>query len=117
LVKIKFAVPNKNSTEDQWNEVYNKLGRPESAEKYELNIKSEVVPIEPAAIKQFAENAHKLGLNTKQAQGVLEFYKNNMEGLAKQEKIRLKLLKLKLNKSLDKSGVEILKLTLKELVH
>jgi hypothetical protein len=85
----KVAVPNKNSTEDQWNEVYNKLGRPESAEKYELNIKSEVVPIEPAAIKQFAENAHKLGLNTKQAQGVLEFYKNNMEGLVKQEKITI----------------------------
>jgi hypothetical protein len=25
----KVAVPNKNSTEDQWNEVYSKLGRPE----------------------------------------------------------------------------------------
>ncbi len=28
----KVAVPNKNSTEDQWNEVYSKLGRPESAD-------------------------------------------------------------------------------------
>ena len=74
--KDKVAVPNKNSTDDQWNEVYDKLGRPESADKYTLNAKSEVVPIDEQAIKQFAENAHQLGLNNKQAQGILEFYKN-----------------------------------------
>lgn len=85
--KDKVAVPNKNSTEDQWNEVYDKLGRPESADKYSLNAKSEVVPIDDNAIKQFAENAHQLGLNNKQAQGILEFYKNNMEGTAQQSKI------------------------------
>jgi hypothetical protein len=85
--KDKVAVPNKNSTDDQWNEVYDKLGRPESADKYTLNAKSEVVPIDEAAIKQFAENAHQLGLNNKQAQGILEFYKNNMEGMAKQAKV------------------------------
>ena len=85
--KDKVAVPNKNSTEDQWNEVYDKLGRPESAEKYSLNAKSEVVPIDENAIKQFAENAHQLGLNNKQAQGILEFYKNNMEGMAQQAKV------------------------------
>jgi len=85
--KDKVAVPNKNSTEDQWNEVYDKLGRPESADKYILNAKSEVVPIDENAIKQFAENAHQLGLNNKQAQGILEFYKNNMEGMAQQAKV------------------------------
>ena len=85
--KDKVAVPNKNSTEDQWNEVYDKLGRPESADKYILNAKSEVVPIDDNAIKQFAENAHQLGLNNKQAQGILEFYKNNMEGMAQQAKV------------------------------
>tara|TARA_B100000902_G_scaffold394210_1_gene450046 strand:- start:238 stop:1107 length:870 start_codon:yes stop_codon:yes gene_type:complete len=85
--KDKVAVPNKNSTDDQWNEVYDKLGRPESADKYSLNAKSEVVPIDESAIKQFAENAHQLGLNNKQAQGILEFYKNNMEGMAQQAKV------------------------------
>ena len=83
----KVAVPNENSTDDQWNEVYTKLGRPESADKYKLEAKSEVVPIDEGAIKQFAENAHKLGLNNKQAQGILEFYKNSMEGTAQQSKI------------------------------
>ena len=75
----KVAVPNKNSTEDQWNEVYSKLGRPESADKYALNIESEAVTMDEGAIKSFAEQSHKLGLNNTQAQGILEFYKNNME--------------------------------------
>lgn len=83
----KIAVPNNNSTEDQWNEVYAKLGRPESADKYKLDFKSESVPIDETAVKQFAENAHKLGLNNKQAQGILEFYKNNMEQSSKQMQI------------------------------
>ena len=83
----KVAVPNNNSTEDQWNEVYDKLGRPESADKYQLDVKSDIVPLDDGAIKQFAENAHQLGLNNKQAQGILEFYKNSMEGSAQQSKI------------------------------
>ena len=83
----KVDVPNQNSTDDHWNEVYDKLGRPESADKYKLEAKSEIVPIEETAVKQFAENAHKLGLNNKQAQGILEFYKNSMEQTAKQTQI------------------------------
>jgi hypothetical protein len=83
----KVAVPNENSTDDQWNEVYTKLGRPESADKYKLDINSEVAPIDEGAIKQFAENAHQLGLNNKQAQGILEYYKSIMEGSAQQSKI------------------------------
>ena len=83
----KVAIPNNNSTDDQWNEVYAKLGRPESADKYSLDVKSEIVNLDEGAIKSFAEQSHKLGLNNKQAQGILEFYKNNMEGTAQQSKI------------------------------
>jgi hypothetical protein len=83
----KVVIPTNNSTEEAWNEVYDKLGRPESAEKYSLDAKSEVVNLDETAIKSFAEQSHKLGLNNKQAQGILEFYKNNMEGTAQQAKI------------------------------
>ena len=83
----KLVIPNNNSTEEHWDEVYTKLGRPESADKYTLDAKSEVVNFDDNAIKSFAEQSHKLGLNNKQAQGILEFYKNNMEGNAQQEKI------------------------------
>ena len=83
----KVVIPTNNSTEDQWNEVYDKLGRPESAEKYSLDAKSKIVSLDENAVKQFAETSHKLGLNNKQAQGLLEFYKQNMEGTAQQAKI------------------------------
>ena len=83
----KVAVPNQNSTDDQWSEVYDKLGRPESPDKYKLDVKSEVVPLDDGTIKSFAENAHKLGLNNKQAQGILDYYKNSMEGSAQQAQI------------------------------
>jgi len=83
----KVVIPTNNSTEEAWNEVYDKLGRPESADKYTLDAKSEVINLDENAIKQFAEQSHKLGLNNKQAQGILEFYKNNMEGTAQQSKI------------------------------
>ena len=83
----KVAVPNENSTDDQWNEVYGKLGRPESADQYKLDAKSETIPFDEGAIKSFAENAHKLGLNNKQAQGILEYYKDSMEGSEQQSRI------------------------------
>jgi len=83
----KVVIPTNNSTEEHWDEVYAKLGRPESADKYTLDAKSEVVNLDETAIKSFAEQSHKLGLNNKQAQGILEFYKNNMEGMAQQAKV------------------------------
>ena len=83
----KVVIPTNNSTEEHWDEVYTKLGRPESADKYSLDAKSEVVNLDETAIKSFAEQSHKLGLNNKQAQGILEFYKNAMEGTAQQSKI------------------------------
>jgi hypothetical protein len=83
----KMVVPNKNFTDDQWEEAYVKMGRPESADKYTLDAKSETVPMDENAIKIFSETSHKLGLNNKQAQGVLDFYKNNMEARTQQAKV------------------------------
>ena len=83
----KIAIPTNNSTQEAWDEAYEKLGRPESPDKYTLDAKSDVVPFDETAIKSFAEQSHKLGLNNKQAAGILDFYKNNMEGSAQQAKI------------------------------
>ena len=83
----KIVIPTKNSTQEAWDEAYAKLGRPETADKYNFDVKSDVVPMDESAIKSFAEQSHKLGLNNKQAEGILDFYKNNMEGTAQQAKI------------------------------
>ena len=83
----KIIIPTKNSGQEAWDEAYAKLGRPESPEKYTFDVKSDVVNMDEGAIKSFAEQSHKLGLNNKQAEGILDFYKNNMEGSAQQAKI------------------------------
>ena len=83
----KIVIPTKNSGQETWDEAYAKLGRPESPEKYTFDVKSDVVNMDEGAIKSFAEQSHKLGLNNKQAEGILDFYKNNMEGTAQQAKI------------------------------
>ena len=83
----KMVVPNKNFTEDQWEEAYIKLGRPESAEKYSLDVKSDIVSLDEQAIRSFQEQSFKLGLNNEQAKGVLDFYKNNMEAQTQQAKV------------------------------
>ena len=83
----KMVVPNKNFTEDQWEEAYIKMGRPESAEKYSLDVKSDIVSLDEQAIKNFQEQSFKLGLNNEQAKGVLDFYKNNLEAQSQQAKV------------------------------
>ena len=83
----KMIVPNKNFTEDQWEEAYMKMGRPESSDKYSLDVKSDVVSLDEQAIKSFQEQSFKLGLNNEQAKGVLDFYKNNMEAQTQQAKV------------------------------
>ena len=83
----KMVVPNKNFTEDQWEEAYIKMGRPESFDKYTLDTKSDVVPLDEQAIKSFQEQSFKLGLNNEQAKGILNFYKNNMEAQTQQAKV------------------------------
>jgi hypothetical protein len=83
----KITVPTNSSTEEHWEEVYSKLGRPESADKYKLDFKSETAPIDEGAIKSFAEVAHKTGLNERQAQAILDFYKANSEQSLQQSKI------------------------------
>ena len=85
----KVAIPNKNFTEDQWNEFYNKVGRPETPDKYNLSFKSDNFPTDEGQIKTFQENAHKLGLSTDQAQGILDYYKNLTESSAKQQQVDL----------------------------
>lgn len=74
----KIPVPNKFATEDDWNKVYEKLGRPKSADEYKFNLPEDKT-VDEAALKGFAQQAHKLGLLPGQADGVVKFY-NDMIG-------------------------------------
>jgi len=74
----KIPVPNKFATEEDWNKVYEKLGRPKSADEYKFNLPEDKT-VDEAALKGFADQAHKLGLLPGQADGVVKFY-NDMIG-------------------------------------
>ena len=67
----KIALPSEHATDDEWLEVYDRLGRPQDAKNYDLKYEGES---DDQLIGAFAETAHGLGLNNKQAQGLLEFY-------------------------------------------
>ena len=73
----KIPVPNKHATEEDWNEVFKKLGAPESPDDYKYDIKDQ--EMDPAQVSEFNKTAHQLGLLPKQAEGLIKFY-NEMNG-------------------------------------
>ena len=73
----KIPVPNKHATEEDWNEVFKRLGAPDSPEGYKYNLKDQ--ELDGQQISEFNKEAHKLGLLPKQAEGLIKFY-NEMNG-------------------------------------
>ena len=73
----KIPVPNKHATDEDWNEVFKKLGAPESPDDYQYNIKDQ--ELDQTQVKEFNKAAHQLGLLPKQAEGLIKFY-NEMNG-------------------------------------
>ena len=68
----KIPVPNKHSTDEDWNEVFKKLGAPENPEGYKYNLKDQ--ELDNKQVSEFNKTAHKLGLLPKQAEGLIKFY-------------------------------------------
>jgi len=66
-----------NPTEEDLDRVYSRLGRPESADNYEIAVDGNVVTEEVA--NNYKDVAHKLRLTPEQASGVMEYYKSVVE--------------------------------------
>lgn len=79
----KIPVPNKFATEKDWDAVYQKLGRPEDASGYKYDLPEDQT-IDETALKNFSDQAHKLGLLPGQANGMVKFY-NEMQAASLQE--------------------------------
>ena len=73
----KIPVPNKHSTDEDWNEVFKRLGAPDTPEGYQYNLKD--VEMDQSQVSEFNKTAHQLGLLPKQAEGLIKFY-NEMNG-------------------------------------
>ena len=68
----KIPVPNKHATDEDWNEVFKRLGAPDTPDGYKYNFKDQEV--DENSVKAFNETAHRLGLLPKQAEGLIKFY-------------------------------------------
>ena len=82
----KIPVPNKYATEDDWKEVYDKLGRPESPDGYKYSFKEDEVNQDQ--LKAFNQTAHKIGLLPQQAEALIKYYNdmNTQENASLEEK-------------------------------
>ena len=74
----KIPVPNKMATDEDWKAVYDRLGRPETPDGYKYDLPKET-KLEEKTLKAFSEEAHKLGLLPKQAQGIINYYNSLAE--------------------------------------
>ena len=79
----KLPIPNKYATDEDWNAVYEKLGKPKSPDGYEFNLPKET-KLDENSLKAFSAEAHKLGLLPKQAQGIIKYY-NDLAGVSETE--------------------------------
>ena len=73
MVGSRIKVPTDESSEDEVNDFYSKVGRPESPDKYTINL-PEGIDYDNELVGQFYEVAYKNGLSNKQAQSAIEFY-------------------------------------------
>ena len=71
----KIPLPGSNATEEQWNEVYTRLGKPPDVDGYKLDV---VMPegqtADEGLLNWFKQTSLKAGLNNSQAQAMLNEY-------------------------------------------
>ena len=78
----KIPVPNKFATDEDWKEVFTRLGAPKSPEDYKYSFKDDEV--DPNQLKTFNETAHRLGLLPKQAEALVKYYNDLNKGQSEQ---------------------------------
>jgi len=67
-------------TDEEKSELYAKLGRPESADKYEVQVADEFKQYMPeSSINNFKNVAHQIGLNNEQANAIIKFQQNEIQ--------------------------------------
>ena len=69
----KIPIPNKYANDEDWSEVYDKLGRPKTPGEYKYDI-PENANVNKKSLESFSDQAYKLGLLPTQANGMVKFY-------------------------------------------
>ena len=80
----KIPVPNKYATDEDWQEVYKRLGAPEKPDQYKYKFAKDQ-KVDEASLKAFNEVAQKNGLMPKQAENIVKFYNELSQQAVSQE--------------------------------
>lgn len=81
--KDKIVIPDQHATEEDWNKFYQKIGLPESPEKYDVKLKDAKF-VDEAGLSELKPLAHKLGILPKQLEGILSWYEQRVGGQLEQ---------------------------------
>lgn len=88
--KDKVVVPDpKLATDEEWSEFYSKIGRPETADDYQL----EVEGMDEEFVSAFKQQAHKAGLRPNQVEGLFQWYNEFVGGASEKAEESAKLEK------------------------
>lgn len=74
--KDKIVVPSQFATDDEWRGVYQKLGLPDSPDKYELKLPEDIKEEEKVQYNQLKEFAIKNHILPKQLQATMDYFNN-----------------------------------------
>ena len=89
----KIPVPNKYATDEDWQEVYKRLGAPEKADQYKYKFAKDQ-KVDEASLKAFNEVAQKNGLLPKQAENIVKFYNELSQQAVSQEASKIDAARL-----------------------
>ena len=89
----KIPVPNKYATDEDWQEVYKRLGAPEKADQYKYKFDKDQ-QVDENALKAFNEVAHRNGLLPKQAESIVKFYNELSQQAVSQEASKIDAARL-----------------------
>ncbi len=77
----KVVVPSRTANDDQWNEFYSRIGRPEEPSQYTIEAGESDLP---EMVDWFRSTAHELGLNDRQATDLFTKYNEFADGINSQ---------------------------------
>lgn len=81
----KLVIPGKHATDEDWNNVYRKLGVPEKIEDYQIKFK-DAATVDQKFSEDYRSAAHKLGILPKQAQALADWFSDLNAGAEQQFK-------------------------------
>ncbi|OPL13583.1 MAG: hypothetical protein AVO39_10310 [delta proteobacterium MLS_D] len=85
--KDKIPVPGEGAGPEEWEDVFNRLGRPDTPDEYGLKLPEELPPgvvADEAALKEFQTLAHEAGLLPHQVKGIYDWYNGKIISAATQ---------------------------------